>query len=57
MLANLIGWLAAIVIGVVLFVGAISALGEMVDGIGQHDQDRDRCLRHATSGYEIKQCH
>ncbi len=45
--------------GVVVPVGLIAILmifGMMIEGIGQHNVQHDRCLKHATNGYEIKQC-
>jgi hypothetical protein len=39
-----------------MLIGALWLLGSMVEGIGRHNTEHDRCLKHATNGYEIKQC-
>ncbi len=39
-----------------MFIGALWLLGSMGEGIGRHNAEHDRCLKHATNGYEIKQC-
>lgn len=48
-----IGW------GVVfpaMFIGMLWLLGSMGEGISRYNSEHDRCLKHATNGYEIKQC-
>lgn len=39
-----------------MFIGALVVLGMMVEGYGKYRAEKDRCLKHATNGYEIKQC-
>jgi hypothetical protein len=39
-----------------MLIGALWLLGSMVEGIGRHNTEHDRCLKHASNGYEIKQC-
>jgi TM2 domain-containing membrane protein YozV len=31
-------------------------LGYMLEGVGQYNDEHDRCLTHATNGYEMRQC-
>ncbi len=51
-----IAFVVACVIGLGMFVVGLWALGSTVDGITQYKTEHDRCLKHATNGYEIKQC-
>ena len=44
------------VIGPAMLIGGLMLIGMMVDGISQYNVERDRCLKQATNGYEIKQC-
>jgi len=50
-------WIAMAVCVPPLFVAAMIALGTMIDDIVQYQEQHDRCLRHASNGYEIRQCH
>lgn len=34
----------------------ISVLGRMAEGIGEHVEQRERCLKQATNGLEIERC-
>ena len=48
-----IGW------GVVfpaMFIGMLWLLGSMGEGYTQYRTDHDRCMKHATNGYEIERC-
>lgn len=47
---------AASVIGLWMFGFGLVVLGGAADGIGRYNAEHDRCLKHATNGYEIKQC-
>ena len=47
---------AACVFGVGMFFGAILVLGMMIDASAHRQEKRDRCLKNATNGYEIRQC-
>ena len=38
-------------------VGGVIIIGMMIDSADRYHTDHDRCLRSATNGYEIKQCH
>jgi len=52
-LLNIIAW------GVVfpaMFIGAIWMFGMMIDGVAQRSEEHDRCMKHATNGYEIERC-
>jgi len=39
-----------------MLIGGLFVLGTMADGISRHNAEHDRCLKHATNGFEIKQC-
>jgi len=39
-----------------MFIAAMAVLGTMVDVAAQKSVIHDQCLKHATNGYEIKQC-
>lgn len=39
-----------------LLIGALFIMGAMIEGIGQQNAEHDRCLKHATNGYEIRAC-
>ena len=46
--------------GVVALVGAlalITIVGMVIESRGTYVEDHERCLKHATNGYEIEQCH
>ena len=52
-LLNLISW------GVLfpaMLVGLFMLLGMMLDTSAQRHEEHDRCMKHATNGYEIEQC-
>lgn len=44
------------IIGAGMFVGALLVVGECLDGISRYKSDHERCLKHATNGYEIEHC-
>ena len=52
-----LGWFVAVALGIVLFCGVIIVVGLMIDSRAEHDQQHDACLKQATNGYEIRQCH
>jgi hypothetical protein len=37
-------------------IGLMSLIGAIVDGIGEHNQQREQCLKQATTGWEIERC-
>lgn len=39
-----------------LFLAALMVVGLMIDGVAETRTEHDRCLKHATNGYEIRQC-
>jgi hypothetical protein len=45
------------IIGAGMFVCAILVIGECLDGVSRDNSEHDQCLKHATNGYDIKQCH
>lgn len=52
----LLYWLAGAVVVVVLFLGFMWLLGTIVENAGERSEQRTRCLKRATNGYEIEQC-
>ena len=44
------------IIGAGMFIGALLVIGECLDGVSRYNSEHDRCLKHATNGYDIKQC-
>lgn len=53
---QVLGWVIATVITLVGAVAVFSVIGMTIESIGQYQEDRDRCLKLATNGYEIEQC-
>lgn len=49
------GLMWGVVFPAMLF-GGLWVIGSTIDGIGQHNAEHDRCLKHATNGYEIREC-
>jgi hypothetical protein len=39
------------------FAAFVFLLGSMIERETEYSQQNDACLRHATNGYEIRQCH
>ena len=39
------------------FFAIVMFIGVMIDSRGEYDTQHDRCLKTATSGYEIRECH
>lgn len=37
-------------------VGMLWVFGMMIDGNDRYHEENDRCLKHATNGYEIREC-
>ncbi len=54
--ATVLVWAVSSVIGIGMFVGGLLVLGECLDGISRYKSEHDRCLQHATNGYEIREC-
>lgn len=55
-LATFIG--ACVLIGLLLVTLSVTlwVVGSGVETYAQHREERDRCLKRATNGYEIQQC-
>ncbi len=49
-------WIAAGIVGVAMFFGAIYVLGMMIDAQSYRAEERHRCLQQATNGLEIEEC-
>lgn len=45
------------IIVISLFIGGIWFLGLLAEGTSRIAEQHAHCLKHATNGYEIKQCH
>ena len=54
---DFIGNILAAMIVLSMVFGGLIVLGLTLDGNSRYSEDRDRCLKRATTGYEIKQCH
>jgi hypothetical protein len=48
--------IAAAIAGLLMAAAVLLVLGEMIDGANERSADHERCLKHATNGYEIKEC-
>jgi hypothetical protein len=48
-------FLVSMVAGV-FFAGGLLMVGGAVDGAARYSSERDRCLKNAINGYEIKLC-
>lgn len=49
----------AVLITITVTVGAVMVLGLIgaaVEGVADWQVEHDRCLKHATNGYEIRRC-
>jgi Tfp pilus assembly protein PilN len=46
----------AFVVGLAMFLGVVLLLGQIMDVQTQRIEDHERCLKHATNGYDIQQC-
>jgi capsular polysaccharide biosynthesis protein len=47
----------AFVVGLAMFLGVVLLLGQIMDVQTQRLADHERCLKKATNGYEIRECH
>jgi hypothetical protein len=47
---------AATIVGLLMTGAVLLVLGEMIDGANERSADHERCLKHATNGYESKEC-
>ena len=54
---NAVCYVTAALIGGAMFIGGVIILGMIIEGVGERDQQHDQCLKHATNGYEIRECH
>lgn len=57
MLIKIIGYIGMGIFGVSLLLAVIGLLGVMIDTTAKRNTSHDRCLKHATNGYEIWECH
>lgn len=48
--------LFGVVVVIAMLVAALTVFGMMMDGAAQRSEEHDRCLKHATNGYEIERC-
>jgi len=53
---QVLGWIIATALTLAGAVVVLSVVGMTIESIGQHQEDRERCLKQATNGYEIEQC-
>jgi hypothetical protein len=51
-----IAWTGAVIVGMVIAGAILWGIFESLNGLGRHQSEYNRCLQHATNGYEIKQC-
>ena len=51
-----IGWVIAAALTLAGALAVLTVLGMAIEGIGRHQEDRERCLKQATNGYEIERC-
>jgi hypothetical protein len=49
-------WLGWAVVTVILFLALMWLLATIVENAGQRSEDHDHCLKHASNGYEIREC-
>lgn len=49
-------WLAVAVFVPPLFIAGLVAFGMFIEGVSFTSEQRDKCLKQAVTGYEIKQC-
>lgn len=52
-LVHAIGW--GVVFPAMVF-GTLWIFGLMIDSAAQRSEEYDRCMKHATNGYEIESC-
>lgn len=55
-LVKLVCWFASPFIVGAMFIGLMTVFGMMIEGVAQRSEDHDRCMKHATNGYEIERC-
>jgi len=48
--------IATIILVPPMFILVLMVVGMMIEGIGEHKEMRERCLKQATNGYEIERC-
>jgi hypothetical protein len=49
-------WVILLPVGIGMFVGIIAIIGISMENASQRNADHDRCMKHATNGYEIERC-
>jgi hypothetical protein len=53
-------WLVEMIIAPIMFVGGLlvvfTVIGMMMEMAAENSEDYERCLNHATNGYEIEKC-
>lgn len=52
-----VAFLMAALVATAMFATGLYVFAMMVDGIGVRQEQHDRCLKQATNGYEIRECH
>jgi hypothetical protein len=53
---HVLAWLLATIFTICFAVGTLLILGQAMDGVDRYHVEHDRCLKHATNGYDIKRC-
>jgi phosphate/sulfate permease len=51
-----LSWIVATIVGAAISGAILWGIFESLDGLGRNQSEYNRCLQHATNGYEIKQC-
>lgn len=52
----LLSWLAGVIVVIVGFLLFMWLLATIIENAGERSTQHDRCLKHATNGYEIERC-
>ena len=53
---RILGIVMAVILVPPMLLGVLMVVGMMIEVIGQHNEEHERCLKRATNGYEIRQC-
>jgi hypothetical protein len=53
---KLLNWLVGPILVVGGFLAIMTVIGMMMDTAAERSEDHDRCMKHATNGYEIEKC-
>lgn len=49
-------WMGGAIFVAVGFIAMMALFATIVDNAAQRNVDHDRCMKHATNGYEIERC-